>query len=76
MKNNETILKVYYDKDADILYLSQGKPSSRDETSETKDEIVLRKNPKTHEIKGFMILNLLKRANKSSQITLLFLLAA
>ena len=69
-------LSVFYDKTADVLYLSQGKPSSRDETSETKDEVVVRKNPKTGAIKGFTILNFLKRAaQKSSTIHLPFQLA-
>ena len=69
-------LNVFYDKAADVLYLSQGKPSSGDETSETKDEIVVRKNPKTGAIKGFTILNFLKRAaQKSSTIHLPFQLA-
>jgi len=69
MKKN--ILNVFYDKEADVLYMSQGKPSARDETSETKEEVVVRKDPKTGEVKGFTILNFLKRADrKSSTITL------
>ena len=69
-------LNVFYDKEADVLYLSQGKPLSDDETSETKDEIVVRKNPKTGAIKGFTILNFLKRAaQKSSTLHLPFQLA-
>ena len=76
MKQKNNKLHVFYDKKADILYMSQGKPSSRDETSETEDEIVVRKNPKTGAIKGFTILNFLKRAaQKSSTIHLPFQLA-
>ena len=71
MKQKKNILNVFYDKQADVLYMSQGKPSARDETSETKEEVVVRKNPKTGEVKGFTILNFLKRADrKSSTITL------
>lgn len=71
MKQKKNILNVYYDKEADVLYVSQGKPSSRDETSETKDEVVVRKNPKTGEVKGFTIINFLKRSeNRLSTITL------
>lgn len=71
MKQKKNILNVLYDKEADVLYVSQGKPSARDETSETKDEVVVRKNPKTGEVKGFTILNFLKRSeNKSSTINL------
>ncbi len=73
MKQKKNTLNVFYDKVADVLYMSQGKPSARDETSETKDEIVVRRNPKTHEIRGFTILNFLKRsASKSSSIPLPF----
>ena len=76
MKQKKNILNAFYDKEADVLYLSQGKPLSRDETSETKDEIVVRKNPRTGAIKGFTILNFLKRATqKSSTIHLPFQLA-
>ena len=76
MKQKKNILNVYYDKEADVLYMSQGKPSSRDETSETKEEVVVRKNPKTGEVKGFTILNFLKRsAQKSTTINLPFNLA-
>ena len=71
MKQKKNILNVFYDKGADVLYVSQGKPSPTDATSETKDEVVVRKNPKTGEVKGFTILNFLKRSeNKSSTITL------
>lgn len=71
MKQKKNILNVYYDKEADVLYVSQGKPSARDETSETKDEVVVRKDFKTGDVKGFTILNFLKRSeSKSSNITL------
>ncbi len=73
MKQKKNILNVFYDKGADVLYVSQGKPSSADETRETKDEVVVRKNPKNGEIRGFTILNFLKRAaKKSSAIALPF----
>jgi len=71
MKQKKNILNVYYDKEADVLYVSQGKPSSRDETSETKDEVVVRRNSKTGDVKGFTILNFLKRSeDKTSAINL------
>ena len=73
MKQKKNILRVFYDKGADVLYISQGKPSPNDETHETEDEIVVRKNSKNGEVKGFTILNFLKRAaNKSSAINLPF----
>jgi len=71
MKQKKNILNVYYDKEADVLYMSQGKPSARDETSETKEEVVVRKDPKTGEVKGFTILNFLKRADRKSSTIIL-----
>ena len=71
MKQKKNILNVFYDKQADVLYMSQGKPSPDDDTSETKEEVVVRKDPKTGEVKGFTILNFLKRTeNKPSPIPL------
>lgn len=65
-------LNIYYDKGADVLYVSNGKPSAKDETFETEDEIVVRKNPKTGEIRGFTILHFLKRGVKEPSIALPF----
>lgn len=72
MKTQKKPLNIYYDKGADVLYVSQGKPSAKDETFETEDEIVVRKNPKNGEIKGFTILHFLKRGVKGPTITLPF----
>lgn len=72
MNLKKKLLNIYYDKEADVLYVSHGKPSARDETLETEDEIVVRKNPKTGEIKGFTILHFLKRGSKEPTITLPF----
>lgn len=72
MKAQKEPLNIYYDKEADVLYVSKGKPSARDETFETKDEVVVRKNPKTGEVKGFTVLHFLKRGSKEPTITLPF----
>lgn len=72
MNQKKRLLNIYYDKGADVLYVSHGKPSARDETLETEDEIVVRKSPKTGEIKGFTILHFLKRGAKEPTITLPF----
>jgi len=75
MKQNKNLFNIFYDKEADVLYISQDKPSSRDLTSETEEEMVVRRNSKG-EIKGFTILHFLKRGlNKSSLIPLPFQLA-
>ncbi|HEX9722490.1 MAG TPA: DUF2283 domain-containing protein [Candidatus Paceibacterota bacterium] len=54
-------LYYYYDKEADVLYFSKGKPSAKDQAQETQDDVVLRLDPKTREVRGFTVLNFLKR---------------
>lgn len=54
-------LYYYYDQEADVLYISQGKPSAKDRSQEASDDVVLRINPKTRKVKGFTILNFIKR---------------
>lgn len=60
-------LNLYYDTEADVLYFSKGTPSAQDESDETADEVVIRKNPQTKEITGFTILNFSKRSKKTNQ---------
>lgn len=72
MKIKKEPLNIYYDKEADVLYVSHGKPSARDETFETEDEVVVRKNSKTGEVKGFTILHFLKRGTKEPTIKIPF----
>ncbi len=57
-------LHYFYDKEADVFYLSQGKPSKKIISQETSDDVVLRLDPKTKKIKGFTILNFNKRMGK------------
>ena len=64
-KNND--LNLFYDKEADMLYFSKGKPSATDDSDETEDEVVIRRNPKTKEVTGFTILNFSKRSQRSDQ---------
>jgi uncharacterized protein YuzE len=54
-------LYYYYDKEADVAYLSQGKPSAKDITQETDSDVVLRLDPKTRAVRGFTILNFSRR---------------
>ncbi|MBI4086818.1 DUF2283 domain-containing protein [Candidatus Kaiserbacteria bacterium] len=73
-------LYYYYDKEADVAYLSQGKPSAKDIVQETNSDVVLRINPKTRAVRGFTILNFSKRTSKDTPallpITALFTPAA
>ena len=76
MKKKKNLFSVFYDKEADILYISHGKPSSRDESIEMEDEVVVRKDPKTGEVRGLTILHFLRRSlGRSSYITLPFQVA-
>lgn len=63
-------LYYYYDKDADILYFSQGKPSARDDSREIKDDVVLRIDPRTKKVRGFTVLNFSKRLSKDLPLSL------
>ena len=57
-------LYYYYDKEADVFYLSQGKPSPKSISQEASNDVILRLNPKTKHINGFTILNFSHRMNK------------
>ena len=60
----------YYDKEADVLYFSQGKPSRKDESKEADDDVVLRIDPTSGKIKGFTILNFSKRNKEHIPLSL------
>lgn len=46
----------YYDKEADVLYVSFGEPKSS-ETLDTGEDLLIRFDPVTGEITGFTVLN-------------------
>ena len=50
-------LHYYYDRDADVMYFSQGKPSQKAISQEMPNDVIVRLDPKTKKIKGFTILN-------------------
>ena len=58
-------LYYYYDKEADVLYLSQGKPNPKYHNLETADDVILRIDPKSKAVKGLTVLNLSKRQGKN-----------
>ncbi len=60
-------LHYYYDREADVAYLSQGKPSAKDLSKETSDDVILRLDRKTRKIKGFTILNFSRRLGSQSK---------
>ncbi|MBI4785818.1 MAG: DUF2283 domain-containing protein [Chloroflexi bacterium] len=51
------VLNFYYDREADILYFSKGNPYAEQESQEIGNDLVVRLNPKTHEVEGLTILN-------------------
>ena len=64
-------LQYFFDKEADILYVSQGLPRSDVESDEVGDGIIARVDPRTHEVVGFTILNFLKRTDQHLPTTVL-----
>ena len=61
--NYKNTLHFLYDKEADVLYVSKGKPSKLDISDEEKKEIVVRRDPTTYEVKGLTIINFSKKAS-------------
>lgn len=57
-----------YDRDADVLYISKGKPSKNDFSDEIEDGVVARFDPNTKEIRGFTVLNFAARSQKKSEV--------
>jgi len=66
------MIKYFYDKEADVFYFSQGKPSTSDETVEAGNDVLLRVNRRTNKVRGFSILNASRRSKKSDKIALPF----
>lgn len=57
-------IRVSYDKDADVLYMSEGKPCQAI-CKMLDDGIIVRKDPKTKEIVGFTIVDFISHFSKS-----------
>lgn len=70
----EKIIRCSYNKDADELNISIGKPQ-RAISLEIADEVYLRLHPKTKQILGFTILHFEERAVKEEKSFALPLLA-
>lgn len=70
---NNKLFHYYYDQEADVCYISKGKPSKTDMAEEVGEDVVARFNPKTREIRGLTIINFSKRFDKKlSDATLPF----
>ena len=70
------MVTYFYDKEADVFYFSQGKPSASDETIEAGNDVLIRISPRTKRVRGFTLLNASRRsAHPSRSVTLPFSLA-
>lgn len=63
MKKN---LNIYYDEEGDVLYLRIGKPTDCYH-EDLGNDIFERRDEKTNEVKGFMILNFKKRVENQKR---------
>jgi len=57
-------IQYSFDREADVLYLSKGDPSSEVESEEIGDDVIIHRDPITGDVVGFTILNFLKRAGE------------
>ena len=72
MELNKDKLKITYDREADVLYLTQGTPDYTDYVEYT-DDIILRFHPETKQLVGFTLIDFSQHfAEKGSDIVLPF----
>lgn len=57
-------LQYFFDREADVLYVSKGAPRADVESEEVGDGVIARLDPVTKEVVGFTILNFLKRTEQ------------
>lgn len=57
----EKNLSFFYDREADVLYLSKGTSYPEQESQEIGDDMIVRLNPKTREVEGITILSFSRR---------------
>lgn len=60
-------LNYFFDREADVLYFSKGKPSIHAISQEIGEDVIVRLDPTTKEVVGFTILNFLKRLRKKAK---------
>ena len=71
IRNNDG-MKIFYDREADVLYVTRGKPEYTDYV-EHSDDVILRLDPETKQLIGFTIIDLSQHfAKQKSDITLPF----
>lgn len=63
------IFQLEYDKEGDILYITQGGLTTNDTSEELGDDVVVWKNKKTQKLSGFTVLNFSKRTPEKKSAT-------
>ncbi len=72
MNNKKDELKIVYDQEADVLYVTRGQPEHTDYV-EYVDDLILRFHPKTKQLVGFTLVDFSQHfAKKESDIALPF----
>ena len=72
MNRNKDQFNIVYDQEADVLYVTRGKPEYTDYV-EYADDIILRLHPDTKQLVGFTLIDFSQHfANKESHIALPF----
>ena len=72
MIRNKDGMKIFYDREADVLYVTRGKPEYTDYV-EHPDDVILRLDPDTKQLIGFTIIDFSQHfAKQESDITLPF----
>ncbi len=72
MDLNKDRLKIVYDREADVLYVTKGTPEHTDYVEYTED-VILRFHPETKQLVGFTLIDFSQHfAQKDSDIMLPF----
>ena len=68
----ESRIRIFYDREVDVLYVTQGNPEHTDYV-EYAEDIILRFHPETKELVGFTLIDFSCHfANKESALSLPF----
>ena len=72
MHNHQSRIKIFYDREVDVLYVTRGTPEYTDYV-EYAEDIILRFHPETKELVGFTLIDFSRHfANKEPDISLPF----
>ncbi len=63
-------LKLFYDREVDILHIDRTSPYSQQESEELEDVVVARMNPETNEIENLEVLFFSTRLLRSNEFEL------